>query len=180
MPQAVLHILVPLILMALFKDWYDSREEKRSFSLHYVLLAGLGGIIPDIDIGVFWVLHFFGFAIEEVHRTVAHSLLLPLIFLVLFIVTKNVRVRFIRKHKIKLSIVFLMFAFGSLIHIVLDGIFGGFVMPLFPLSSLAIGLDITGMLPLDLQDIFIPSIEGILFVLWIIYLEVKHKISDFI
>ncbi|MBU0760230.1 MAG: metal-dependent hydrolase [Nanoarchaeota archaeon] len=117
MPQAVLHILVPLVLAALFKDWYESKKGKGTFPLHYVLIAGLAGLIPDIDIIAFWILYFFGFSLLEVHRTFAYTIFVPLIFLALALAFKNARIKQIRKHKLKLSVIFLMIAFGAFVHL---------------------------------------------------------------
>ena len=71
MPQVVLHILIPLILAALFKDYYDGRHKKK-LPLHYVLIAGVAGVVPDLDIAVFWILHSSGFTLSEIHRTFTH------------------------------------------------------------------------------------------------------------
>ena len=84
MPTAVLHILVPLVLIALFRDFILAKKKKQFFPLHYVLIAGIAGLLPDIDIIAFYILHFFGFSISEVHRTFTHSIFLPIIFIILF------------------------------------------------------------------------------------------------
>ena len=47
MPQAAAHILITIILIALIRDFYIRKKKK--FPLHYVLIAGLGGILPDLD-----------------------------------------------------------------------------------------------------------------------------------
>jgi len=182
MPQSVLHILVPLILAALFKDWYDSRKGKngRKFSLHYVLVAGIAGLIPDVDIAIFWVLHFFGFTLNEVHRTFTHTLFVPLIFVALFFVFRNVKIKQVRKYEIKSSVVFLMIAFGSFVHLILDAIFSGQIAPFYPLSVFALGLNLVGYFPEPLRDLFIPSLEAALLVIWLIYLELKRKVRDFV
>ena len=73
-----------------------------------------------------------------------------------------------------------MIAFGSFIHLILDAIFSGSIVPLYPISTFSIGLDLVSNFPEPLGSLFIPSIEAILLVLWLIYLELKHKISDFI
>jgi len=49
MPQAVTHILAPILLVSIFRDFCLRKKDKKHFSLHYVLIAGLGGILPDID-----------------------------------------------------------------------------------------------------------------------------------
>jgi len=179
MPNAVLHILLPLIIVALFKDRYD-KNHKKPLPLHYALIAGIAGLLPDIDVAVFWILHFFGFTYATVHRTFAHTIFVPLIFLILFFVFKKIKVKEVRKRKIKLNIVFLMIALGSLIHLILDAIFVGVIAPFYPLSLATYGLDLVSYFPEPLDRLFIPSLEAALLVIWLIYLELKHKISDFI
>jgi len=177
MPQVVTHILVPLILLALYKDWHDSKN-KEKFSLRYVLIAGLGGILPDLDVAAFWVLNFFGFTFNEIHRTLAHSLTIPAALLILFFLIPASAQTKIKK--LKWNILFLMLAIGSFLHILLDGILSGTVMLFFPFSHFEFGLNLFGYLPSALQNIAAPSLDGALMILWIVYLEWKHKISDFI
>ena len=183
MPQVVLHILIPLILAALFKDYYDGRHKKK-LPLHYVLIAGVAGVVPDLDIAVFWILHSSGFTLSEIHRTFTHTIFVPLIFLALYAVFMNTNVRAricnIGRHKLKLSVIFLAISFGSIMHLVLDAIFSGYIILFYPFSNLTIGLNVVSMLPSPLDYLLVPSIEGGLLVLWFIYLELKHKISDFI
>tara|TARA_Y100000310_G_scaffold345426_1_gene464826 strand:+ start:6318 stop:6482 length:165 start_codon:yes stop_codon:yes gene_type:complete len=52
MPQAVTHILIPILLVSLLRDLFVKRGKK--FSSHYILIAGLGGVLPDIDIAFFF------------------------------------------------------------------------------------------------------------------------------
>jgi membrane-bound metal-dependent hydrolase YbcI (DUF457 family) len=179
MPQVVFHILLPLVLMALFKDWYDAKHKKK-FSLHYVLIAGIAGLLPDIDIIAFWFMHFLGFTIGEVHRTFTHNIFFPLVFFISYFLFKGNIVLDIRKHKIDLGIVFLMIAFGFLIHIILDGVFHGEIMPLYPFSLVSVGFNLVGYLPSPLDEMFLPSLDAILLFIWLIYLEFKHKVSDYI
>tara|TARA_Y100000034_G_scaffold125404_1_gene174896 strand:- start:851 stop:994 length:144 start_codon:yes stop_codon:yes gene_type:complete len=47
MPYAVTHVLVAIIVAELLRDYW------KKFNLHYVLIAGIGGLLPDIDIIVF-------------------------------------------------------------------------------------------------------------------------------
>lgn len=180
MPQAAAHILVPLIIMSLIRDFYIRRKGKKSFPLHYVLIAGISGIIPDLDVFAYWGLYFSGFTIEQVHRTFLHSIFIPLIFLVLAVITTHRNIPQLGRHKLKLSLIFLMIAFGTTIHLLLDALLAGYIMPLFPLSTIAIGLNLFGYLPLSLEAIAAPCLDAGLIVFYLIYLEVKHKISDFI
>ena len=180
MPQAIMHVLVPLILMALIRDWYNSKKGKNILSAHYVLVAGLAGLIPDLDVAVYWILHFSGYTLEEVHRTFAHTIFVPLIFLILFLVFRKLKPIELGKRGLKLNLIFFMLGFGSLLHLILDAIFIGFITPLYPFSSWAIGLDVAGKMPVPLNSLLIPCLETAILVFWLIYLEIKHKVSDFI
>ncbi|MBI2631419.1 metal-dependent hydrolase [Candidatus Pacearchaeota archaeon] len=180
MPQAVTHILVPAIIIALFRDYFLKKRDKRKFPLHYVLIAALSGIIPDLDIAAFWILYFFGFTIEQVHRTFLHTLFVPLFFLSLSIVFHSIKFKELGKHKLKLNIIFIIFAFGSFIHLLLDALLIGKIIPFYPFSTFTIGLDLINHLPSQLANISLPTLDGALIIIYLIYLEYKHKISDFI
>ncbi len=184
MPQAVTHILAPILLTALFRDFYLRRREKKKFPLHYVLLAGLGGVLPDFDIIISVLLNLFGAEPWDVHRTFLHSLFFPLILFVVFLILKNANVKAkicnIGRHNLKLSLIFLMLSLGVLVHIFLDSVFGEMAFFFFPLSDADYGINLIGLLPAELRNLAIPLLDGILLVIWIFYLEIKHKISDFI
>ena len=180
MPEAVTHILVPLVLMALIRDFYLRKKDKKNFPLHYVLIAGLAGLLPDIDILAFWILSSFGFAFDSVHRVFTHTLVFPAIFLVFFFILHNIKVKELGRHKIKISLICLMIAFGSFVHLILDWALWGQIFPVYPFYSFSSGLNLVAHLPSNLQWLFFPSLDAVLLVFWLIYLEVKHRISDFI
>ena len=179
MPFAVTHILIPLIILGLFKDYYDSRH-KNKFSLHYVLIAGISGILPDLDIAAFWILHFFGFTFEQIHKTFIHSLFVPIFFLFLALIFTKIKIKEIGRHNLRLYIIFLMIFLGSLIHIILDALFGEPLLLFYPFTTLTIGTNLVSYLPTALQSLAMPSLDAALLIIWLIYLELKHKISDFI
>ena len=120
MPQAVTHVIIALIVASFIRDFYISRKQKKKFPLHYVLIAGVAGLMPDLDVIAYWVLYFFGFTLEEVHRTFTHTLFLPVLFLLLFWVTLSLKNKQLGKHHLTIHMIFLMLALGSFIHLVLD------------------------------------------------------------
>lgn len=178
MPTAVFHLLVPIFLVAIFRDFFI--KDKKKFPLHYVLIAGIGGVLPDIDILVYLILGFFNFSIEQVHRTITHSLLFPVFFIILSILTVPIKNKTLGKHKLKIHWVFIALAFGIMAHIALDGIIVGDVHPFYPFSQQNFSLNIIQYIPNHIQAFAIPLAEGILLLLYFIYLEWKHKLSDFI
>ena len=176
MPQAVTHFLIPAILVALFRDFYLSRSKKRNFPLHYVLIAGLGGLLLDAD----YLLHFITASTD--HRIFLHNIFIPAIFLIIGLIFLHTKINnpLFGKHKLKLSTIFFIISFATLTHLILDAIFEGTIFPIFPISNFAIGLNIIQYLPSKIQDSIIPIIDAVLLTCWMIYLELKHKISDFI
>lgn len=168
--------------MSLFRDFFIKKKGTKKFPLHYVLIAGIAGVVPDFDIGLFWIVSFFGFTIDQIHRTFLHTIYVPLVFLVLglifYIFNKNIAE--LGRHRLKLSIVCYMIALGGFIHLVLDAIFVGKIIPFYGFSNFSIGLNLFGYLPSSLEMIAAASLDGVLLIIWLIYLELKHKISDFI
>jgi membrane-bound metal-dependent hydrolase YbcI (DUF457 family) len=162
--------------MALFKDYYD-KTHKTKLPLQYVLIAGIAGVLPDIDIIAFWILSFFSFSFEQVHKTILHSLTIPLLFFLLFLIMPKSKKSNL---KLKPKIIFLMISIGSLFHLLLDAIFGELPELFYPLSTQAFGINIITYFPEALQSLVLPSLDAGLLIVWLIYLQYKHKISDFI
>lgn len=180
MPTVFTHLLVPIFIVALLRDFILKKHDRKKFPLHYVLIAGIGGVLPDIDVLVFVFLGFFGYTLEQVHRKISHSITAVGFFVFLSIVTIPLKNYFVGKHKLKWHWIFLALAFGILTHGLLDGFIQGDIHPLAPFSNQEFGLNLVNYLPAHIQGFAIPLFEGILLMLWIIYLEWKHKISDFI
>ena len=178
MPQAVTHFLIPVILLELYREFFV--KKKKSFPVHYLFIGGLAGLIPDLDIAVYYFLSFFGFTIQEVHRTFSHNLFVPLIFVLLGLFFSKFKNKELGKHHLKLKNIFFVIAFGIFIHLLLDATISGMVMPFYPFSILTIGLNLVNLLPHPWQSTILPTLDAIMLILWMIYLEVKHKISDII
>ena len=175
MPQAVTHIILPLVLVDIYRDYFA----KKKFNIRYVLIAGLAGLLPDIDIILAWILRLASdISISSLHRTITHTLFFPLFFLILFFVSKNHNPKFLKKQKLKLNYIFLAIAFGALLHIILDFSFSGSVAILYPLSDFSIGMN---LIPLNyFQGTFFAGLDAIIIVVWLIHEELKHRISDYI
>ena len=133
MPYATTHILAAIILIELFREYFIKSNQK--FPRHYVLIAALGGIIPDLDIALYYVLYFFGFAFEQIHRTFLHTIFVPLIllFIGLFILGFGIKYPLFRKMHIKLHTIFFVLSAGALLHLILDVILVGSITPFYPL-----------------------------------------------
>lgn len=178
MPHAVTHVLIVIILLELFRDYYI--KNKKAFPLHYVLIGGVAGLLPDLDVAAYYLLSFFGFGYLEVHRVFLHNLFVPLIFVLLAVSFYSFKNKKLGEHHLKLRNIFLVIAFGSFVHLILDAVAAGSVTLFYPFSIFVVGLNLIKLVPVAWQESFIPSIDAALLVLWLISLEIRHKISSFL
>jgi membrane-bound metal-dependent hydrolase YbcI (DUF457 family) len=148
--------------------------------LHYVLIAGLAGILPDFDMAVYYILGIFGFSLESIHRTFSHSLFFVLIFLILGLFFLSTTKIHFKRYRIKLSTLFLVICFGVAFHLFLDYLIVGNIMPFYPLLEMRVGLNLITLIPELWRASFIPVVDSFLLIFWLSYLELKHRISDFI
>lgn len=161
MPYAVTHVLIPIILVDMVRD-HVFKMKKSSLPNRYVLLAGIAGMLPDIDL----------LFTPYLHRTITHSIWFPLIFLFGFLLSYTLQ-------KKKLYKIFLMLFIGFSLHILMDAILLGSVAPLFPLDSAEIGLNILSPLVFLGPTVF-ATIDAILLLLWLIHEELEHNISEYL
>ena len=166
MPNATTHILFALISADVIRDYIA----KKRFSLFFVLTAGIAGVLPDLDVGIYWLLNIFrDVPLSMVHRLFTHTIFVPLLFLL---------VAFLFKAKKKVFLFFLMVSFGIFTHLLLDATLSGMIMPVYPLSSFSIGLNlIPGG---EMGRTIILELDGVLLVGWLVHEYMKHNIRDFI
>ena len=167
MPNAVVHVLFSIIILDLFRDHF--LKNKKSMPLHYILIGGIAGLIPDIDIPLYWFLSSIGFDVPFFHRVFTHTLL----FLSVFIIAALVFLYINRKA----SEIFGIISYGIAVHIFLDWLFTGGIAPFYPFSNYVSGVDLFGMTGLPA---FSEGFEAVVFLLWLWHEEKTHKISDFI
>jgi len=178
MVYAVTHVLIVVILLELFREHFV--KNKQNFPFHYVFAGGIFSLFPDFDVAVFYILSFFGFTIEQIHRTFSHNIFIPLLFAALAFVSYKFKSKKLSEHHIKLKNLFLVIAFGIFIHLVLDALIWGKISPFYPLSNYSIGLDLVKAVPSAWQKSFLQSLDAALLIIWLVYLELRHKISSFL
>ena len=168
MPFAVTHVLSSIILVDLYRDYFA--KHRKYFTLHTVFIAGFAGLLPDIDIPLNSLLNLFG--ADLWHRTITHTPLFALVFLIpAIILWKN------KKHKI--AMYFFVTSFAVFLHIFLDYFFSadnGGIMFFYPLSTADYALNLLK----GASTMFFAGIDAIILLLWLWHEEIKHKISDFI
>lgn len=174
MPLAVTHVILTIVLVDLFRD-YIMKNHKKYLTLHTLLVAGVAGLIPDIDMPIQMLMRLLGANIPLLqHGGMFHTPLFGLVFLIPAIILWN-------KKKHKAATIFFVITFGILFHIFLDWLLGGGahtgIMLLWPFTTMSFKVHL--LLKLNLGDIP-ASIDALILIAWLWHEEVKHKIRDFI
>lgn len=178
MAYAVTHMLIAMFAVEMYRKFVV--KNNKIFPRYYIFIAAIAGLIPDLDIAAYYILYFFGFTIEQIHKTFMHSLFIPLgLFLIgLIIYITGIKHPELRKHRLKISTIFFIFASGNIIHLILDLIYYHFP-PLYPYIKTSIGLDLLLKFPKPLQEIIPGTIDGLLFLGWLMWMQFKLKIDNY-
>lgn len=178
MPNPTTHILISIILIELFREYFV--KDNKKFPRYYILIAAIAGIIPDLDLLAYYGLYFFGFGFEQVHRTFLHSLFIPMLLFLsgMFFLKSGVKDNLGGKH-IKISYTFFIFSAGSLIHLLLDMTFGGMLTLFYPVLDFSIGFNLISFFPDKLEWMIPHTIDAILLFFWIFWMEFKLKVRDY-
>jgi membrane-bound metal-dependent hydrolase YbcI (DUF457 family) len=186
MPFAVTHVLVPIIVVDLIRDHVLKRLNKFKMlgmrpSLlpnRYVFLAGIAGLVLDMDLPVVTALNkLLALGIES-HRLILHNIWVPLSFLAFFAVFNYASAARDRKF----ALVFLMLFAGTSMHLLLDAALTGEIMPFYPLSTETVDWNVFGkvadMAGMDMITLLV-SMDALLLLFWLWHEEFTHKISDY-
>lgn len=189
MPFAVAHVLVPIIILELCRD--NFKKCSKIFSKRHVFLVGLAGLSPDIDILFFRIAEFLGTPVQPSgigHRIIFHNIWIPIGFLGFFILFYYALPKFwsLRKNKAKkfrsFGKVFLVLFIGFSIHLLLDAVLTGHVMPLYPLNTYIVNWDLVGKTACATgipQLTILVSMDALLLILWLWHEEMEKHILDY-
>ncbi|MFH8080994.1 MAG: metal-dependent hydrolase [Candidatus Aenigmatarchaeota archaeon] len=159
MPLAATHVLFTVIIADLMRDYFI---HKKYFTKHTIFLAGISGLLPDIDVPLSWIFQILD--IETTlftHGGITHTLFFGLIFL-------PIGFYFLKKHKLKISTYFFVISFGIIFHLFLDFVFGGGadegIMFFWPFSNESYKIHLLSKL--NLHDIP-AAIDAIVLLVWL-------------
>ena len=172
MPLAVTHVLLTIIIVDLFRDYI--LKNKKYLTLHTIMIAGIAGLLPDIDILISWLLNSVGYAVKILqHGGLTHTIVFGLIFLIPALIL-------LKKSKYKMAAYFFVVCFGILFHLLLDLVLGGSgegIMLFWPLSAQVYSINLLGRIGLT----HVPAaLNAAILLIWLWHEEIKHKIVDFI
>jgi|SRR3989338_2313295 len=163
MANAVTHVILTIVIIDIFRDYFL----KKKFPTWIVLIGGIAGLMPDIDIPFSWLYSWLTGTNFWFHGGITHSIIIPIIFLLigLFI--------WYRKGNRNTRIIFFAVSFGWFFHLILDCSFGGYSTLLFPFYA-------GNFCPEFNIQRYAAAIDAVILVLWLLHEEIRHEIKDYI
>ena len=169
MALAVTHVLVVIVLLDLFRHYVFG---KKNFPRYLVVIGGIAGLAPDLDITLGWFLSFVTGTTVYFHGFFTHSIFFVLLFLTIAIIRQY-------QDDLKWAKIFYVIAIGLTFIIILDCFYGGFTSGEIKLF----------FWPLTILPSFCPnwniysyaeSIDAIILVGWLIHEEVHNHIKRYV
>ena len=168
MPNAVTHVIIAILIVDLFRKYV---LKKKNFPLYLILIAGIAGLLPDLDVLFYWVLNVIrGVEISAVHRLFSHTLLIPFIAFVIAVGVWTFWTRFAH--------ILFVFSAGYTTHLILDSILTGKLSLLYPLTTTQYGLNFIPFA--TLSGTFYIGLDAIILILWLVYEYFSKNIKDYV
>ncbi|MAF99530.1 MAG: hypothetical protein CMH61_02860 [Nanoarchaeota archaeon] len=163
MPLAVTHVILTIVLLDIFRHYVFGKDK---FPRYLLIIGGIAGLAPDLDIPLGWLISLFTGNVTDFHGIYTHSYFFPVLFLVIAGILHY-------KKNIKWANIFYVVAAGWTLHLPLDCLFGGidknFVWP----------LSVINYCPQWGIENHAHSIDAIILVFWLVHEEVHNKIKDY-
>src|SRR3989338_4800137 len=105
MPYTTTHVLVGIILIELFRDFFI--KDNKKFPRYYILIMAIASIFPDLE---------YIFQMPNLHRNLLHTLFVPLLFLILGFITMQTKIKNKEIKKRHLKYIFQIGKNGSYSH----------------------------------------------------------------
>lgn len=165
MAYAVTHVLIPIVILDLLRHYVFG---KKKFPRYLIVVGGIAGLIPDIDIPLGWLMSGLSGTTISFHGAFTHSFF----WVLLFGGTALASYSFQKERWAK---IFAVVSLGWLAHIVLDCFYQESFRKLL-------------FWPFSWQASFCPdwnlyayatSIDAILLVLWLVHEEVHGYVKDY-
>lgn len=164
MALAVTHVILTIILLDLVRHYVF---KKKRFPRYLVIIGGIAGLAPDIDIIFNYIYNLFTTTQINFHGLYTHSV----IFVILFLLLASL-MRF-RKNE-KWEKIFYVVATGWFLHILLDCAFNPYSTFLWPIN-----INTKILCPKNGLFNYRTGIDAIILVAWLIHEEVHNKIKDY-
>jgi len=174
MAYAVTHVIIAIVLISLYRHYIA----KKKFSNWYVLIGGIAGLLPDIDVPIQWTASAIARETIEFHRIWTHSLLCVAVFLLvalIFWMQKHKKFKMFKREWTyeQVALLFTIIAAGWFIHIALDcGLASDYNLTIIP------GVPMN-FCPHPFSRDTLLGIDAIILILWLIHEEYRHNIKEF-
>ena len=174
MPYAAAHVILTIVIADIYRDYFA----KKKFPMIYVLVAGIAGLIPDLDIPAGWLLNLIFGTDYYFHRLYTHSLSYAILFFLIGVIFLSLKKKIYKignwnVPKQAFVMFFLALAFGWLMHIFLDCALAadGYLnlIPSIPLT----------FCPHPFSNNVLAGFDAVILVLWLIHEQWKHDIKDY-
>lgn len=162
MALAVTHIILTIAFLDIFRHYVFG---KKKFPRYLLVVGGIAGLAPDLDIPLGWVLTLFTGDSVNIHGLFTHSIFFALLFAAIGAI-------FHYRTKMKWAKIFYVIAMGWVLHVILDCLFNAYLTFLWPFS-----INTTAFCPKGILQNYSSSIDAIILVLWLLHEEIHHKIK---
>jgi len=162
MAYAVTHVLGAIVALDLLRHYVFG---KKKFPRYLIVIGGIAGLLPDIDIPLSWVYNALTGAQVNLHGVFTHSIVFPIGFIFIALLLRGYK-------KGKWSRIGYVVAAGWCMHLFLDWMYGGVKGFFWPLM-------INGYVPAWNLYAYAVEIDAVLLVLWIVHEEVHGYVKDY-
>jgi len=162
MALAVTHVILTILILDLFRHYIFGLKK---FPRYLLVVGGIAGLFPDIDILITWIYNFFTSSQVNFHGTFTHSLLWPLLFLIIGLFSHY-------QKNLKWAKIFYVISASWIFHLILDCAFGGYKEYLWPFF-------IFNFCPQWGIEKYAISIDAIILVVWLVHEEMHKMIKDY-
>jgi hypothetical protein len=169
MALAVTHVILTIVLLDLFRHYVFGKQK---FARYLLVVGGVAGLFPDIDIPFGWVYNFFTGASVNFHGMFTHSIIFPVIFL-------GVGLFLHYRKNMKWAKIFYVISAGWFLHLVLDCLFYDFIWG-GELKNFFWPWGLINFCPEWGISQYAAGIDAIILVVWLVHEEIHNRIKDYI
>ena len=160
-------MLLPMILLDFLR--HKVFKNKRNLPNRYILIAGLAGLLSDIDIPISYL-----FSGVIVHRGITHTVWISLLFLLGFAILQFAKKQDIAKF-------FLMISIGTGSHVVLDILTAGSLQLFYPLSNAYFAVNLIPTFFPHIEVTFAYTVlDALLLFGWVATMILRRRVKDII
>ncbi|MBI4151384.1 metal-dependent hydrolase [Candidatus Woesearchaeota archaeon] len=164
MANSVTHVIVVIVLLDLFRHYVFG---KKKFPRYLLVIGGIAGLGPDIDVPLTWIYQFLTSSTTDLHGLFTHSIFFVLFFLGIALLLH------VKKRNMWAKIFYVISA-GWFMHLVLDCLYGGYKTFFWPFHYASSFCPQWGI------QTHAADIDAIILVLWLIHEELHQRIIDYI